>query len=169
MAISVVVKPSRVLLAAVGVMGAVTLFAAGMVASGKVGELSIYPRLLVAALCIVAALAGFFQAFWNRKTFHVDISGIGQIRLREYSGNASSSLVSGDGENDEAGAGEGVKLMADSTIWPHLLLLRFQCDGGRITALPILPDCVSEQSFRALAVACRWIAAQNTRAEGELI
>ncbi len=169
MAISVVVKPSGVLLAAVGVMGAMTLFAAGMVASGKVGELSIYPRLLVTAFCIAAALAGFFQAFWNRKTFRVDISGIGQIRLREYNGSTSSSLVRGVLESDEGGELEVVKLMADSTIWPHLLLLRFQLGDGRITALPILPDCVSEESFRALAVACRWIAAQNTRAEGELI
>jgi toxin CptA len=168
-AISAVVKPSRSLLVIVSGMSVGIILAAGMVASARVGELSIYSRLLVAGLCVLAAIAGFFQAFRKRKTFHIDISGIGQIRLSEYNGIVTSPAFSGQSKSDSCGEDEVVKLMADSTIWPHLLLLRFQGEGGRISAIPILPDCMVEDSFRALSVACRWIAAQNTRAKGELI
>jgi len=54
-----------------------------------------------------------------------------------------------------------VQLSRDSTLWPCLLLLRFRTDDGKIMTLPILPDCVSPHSFRALLVACRWVATQN--------
>jgi hypothetical protein len=140
-----------------------------MIASAMVGELSLSSRLVIAGLCVLAAVAGFFQAYRKRKTFHIDISGIGQIRLSEYDGIVTSPAFDGQRESDSCREDGLVKLMADSTIWPHLLLLRLQGEGGRITAIPILPDCMAEDSFRALSVACRWIAAQNTRAKGELI
>jgi hypothetical protein len=128
-----------------------------MIGLAGVGELPFYPRLSIAGGCLFAALSGFYCTVRQRKTFHIDISGIGQIRLMEYSGVASPSRLSGqDG-------GETVRLMPDSTIWPYLLLLRLQIGGNRITVLPILRDCVAAEEFRTLSVACRWIAAQNNR------
>jgi hypothetical protein len=70
---------------------------------------------------------------------------------------------------DQRGSGEVVQLMADSTIWPGLLLLRLRRQDLRVTSVLILPDCVAADGFRALSVACRWIAAHNNRAEGELV
>jgi toxin CptA len=63
------------------------------------------------------------------------------------------------------GNGEVMTLLHDSTIWTNLLLLRLQAAGGKITVVRVLPDCVSQESFRALSVACRWIAAQNNSAK----
>jgi toxin CptA len=168
-AISAVVKPSRSLLVIVSGMSVGIIVAAGMIASGTVGELSLYSRLVVVVLCVLAAIVGFFQTYRKRKTFHIDISGIGQIRLSEYNGIVTFPAFDGQRESESCVEGELVKLMADSTIWPHFLLLRLQGEGGRITAIPILADCMAEDSFRAISVACRWIAAQNTRAKGELI
>lgn len=166
-AISAVVNPSRLLLAAIGGMCGGIAFAAGMVGLSKVGELSFYPRCVMAGLCALTAFLGFFQAFWKRKTFRIDISGIGQIRLMEYNGVADSSRQREwpNGEDN----GELVQLAAGSTIWPYLLLLRLEAEGRRTVVLPILPDCVGADNFRALSVACRWIAAHNIRAEGKIV
>jgi len=46
-----------------------------------------------------------------------------------------------------------------------MLLLRLQADNGDKWVVPILTDCVSRDEFRALSVACRWIAAHNDSAD----
>ena len=162
-AVSVVVRPSRLLLAIVGCLCIGIVFAAGMIGLAGVGELPFYPRLSIAGGCLFAALSGFYCTVRQRKTFHIDISGIGQIRLMEYSGVAALSRQSEWLSGQDGG--ESVRLMPDSTIWPHLLLLRLQNDDNRIIVLPILRDCIAAEEFRTLLVACRWIAAQNNRPE----
>ena len=162
-AVSAVVNPSRSLVAAVGGMCVAVALFAGMIGLGQIGELSDHSRLLVAGSCIIAAFFGFYQIVRTRKTFRIDISGIGQIRLEEYivAGRFSSPA--------EAAKSEVVDLMPDSTIWPHLLLLRLRSEDKQITVLPILRDCIGGDDFRALSIACRWIAAQNNCAENEQI
>ena len=162
-AVSVVLRPSRLLLAIVGCLCTGIVFAAGMIGLAGVGELPFYPRLSIAGGCLFAALSGFYCAVRQRKTFHIEISGIGQIRLMEYSGIAALSRQSEWLSGQDGG--ESVRLMPDSTIWPHLLLLRLQNDDNRIIVLPILRDCIAVEEFRTLLVACRWIAAQNNRPE----
>ncbi len=54
-----------------------------------------------------------------------------------------------------------VHLLPDSTLWPHLLVLRLRSEDGGIRTVPILPDSTSRESFRALAAACRWLAARS--------
>jgi len=163
-AVSVLVKPSRFLLFLVGSMGFLIACSAVAIGFGIVGNLSHACRILVAALCISAAFLGFFQTFATRKTFRIDISGVGQIRLGEYNELAAPPAET-VGLNADKG-GEVVRLMADSTIWPNFMLLRLQAKNHRMIILPILRDCMTEDSFRSLAVACRWIAAHNIRAEG---
>lgn len=166
-AVSVVVKPSRLLLAATGSMCSGIVLAGAMIGLAAVGELSLYPRLMVAAGCVFAALLGFYRAARARKTFHIDISGIGQIQLREY------SVLSGTSGQDEwvnqENDGDLVRLLPDSTIWPHLLLLRLQDKTQRVHIVPILRDCVAADGFRALSVACRWLATQDVQAESKVV
>jgi toxin CptA len=158
-AVSAVVKPSRILLAAIGGMCVGAVVVAGMVGLGQIGKLSTLPRLFIAGSCGLAAFFAFYSAVQSRKTFRIDISDIGQIRLEEYIGAEKFSSATGAAKNNV------VELMPDSTIWPHLLLLRLRSDDNQITVLPILRDCVGVGIFRALSIAFRWIATQNSRAE----
>jgi toxin CptA len=162
-AVSVVVNPSRFLLAAVGAMCiGITSFAA-MIGTGHIGELSMPMRLLTAGSCTVTAFSAFYWVARTRKTFRIDISDIGQIRLEEYIGSGKFSLLA-DGAKSSV-----VTLMPDSTIWPHLLLLRLRGEDDQIKVLPILGDCIENDAFRTLSIACRWIAAQSIRAENQKI
>lgn len=162
-AASVVVNPSRFLLAAVGGMCIGIAFFAGMIGLGRIGELSTSVRALTAGSCIFSAFSGFYWTVRARKTFRIDISDIGQIRLEEYIGSGKCSLLA------EGAKSKVVSLMADSTIWPHLLLLRLKSEDDQIKVLAILRDCVEDDAFRTLSIACRWIAAQTIDAENQKI
>jgi toxin CptA len=170
-AMSVLVKPSRLLLVLTAGMGLAVVLSAGRMVYAEFGHYSSLQRLLIAGITLLImlliAIWGFFQAFWQRKTFRIDISAIGQIRLAEY----SDVAVSPDKEKfpERESDSEMVQLMGDSTIWPNLLLLRFCTERGQVIVLPILPDSISSNSFRALSVACHWIAAHNNRANDKLV
>jgi hypothetical protein len=78
-----------------------------------------------------------------------DISGVGQPRLAVY--------PQSGGENENAAP---LHLLAGSTLWPGLLLLRLGRAGEPPERLCILPDSVAAGGFRAMALACRAIAAR---------
>jgi toxin CptA len=158
-AVSAVVKPSKLLQLGVCIGCLLVLCIALLVGLGKVGELSVQIRWTTFSALVLLGVWAFFYVFLNRKTFHIDISGIGQIRLKEDIGIGELRR-----QQEKQGKGNGihvVQLMKDSTLWAHLLLLRLRAEDRRIRTLVILPDCMDRQTFRALAVACRWIAAHN--------
>lgn len=162
-AVSVVVHPSRLLLVAVGSLCIGIALSVFLIATGHIGEFSLITRLLIAGSCTFAAFSGFYWASRARKTFRIDISDIGQIRLEEYTG-------SGKFSSQAEGANSNVfNLMPDSTIWPHLLLLRLRGEDDQIKELPILRDCVDDNDFRKLSIAFRWVAAQTSGAEKQQI
>jgi toxin CptA len=154
-AASVVVKPSRRLLMLVTCLCLGVIAVAACVAFGLVGELSLWPKVTLTLTCTILAGTGFAQNLSNRKNYHLDISGVGQIRLHEVI----------HAKVDPKTDGILVILLADSTLWPWLLVLRLQDEGGRVYVLPILPDSLPAASFRSVAVACRWIAAHRFSAE----
>jgi toxin CptA len=154
-AASVVVKPSRWLLMLVAILCLGVIAVAACVAFGLVGELSLWLKVALPLSCTTLIGAGFAQNISNRKNYHLDIGGVGQIRLHE--------LI--HAKDDPKTDGILVILLADSTLWPWLLVLRLQDEGGRVYTLPILPDSLPAASFRAVAVACRWIAAHRFSAE----
>jgi hypothetical protein len=158
-AVSAVIHPSRQLRLALALM--CLALVAGAVKTFMDNPLP--ERFLLAGLCILAAFLGFFQSTRKRKTFHIDISGIGQIRLQDYYEVAVSDRPGNPGRKGDGG--QLVRLRGDSTLWPNLLLLRLQPESGPPMVLPVLSDSVNAQEFRALAVACRWIAAHNIRPE----
>jgi toxin CptA len=162
-AVSATVKPSRILLAAVCIMCSTILCIAVLVVLGKVGELSPTLRLATFIFTAFPALLGFYHTVRHQKIIHIDISGTGDLYL--YQVGVSTSTCHEKKWPHVKGNGEVMTLLHDSTIWTNLLLLRLQSDGGTITVVRVLPDCVSRESFRALSVACRWIAAQNNSAK----
>jgi hypothetical protein len=133
--------------------------AVGLLATvGYWGGMAPPTRSFIAVSCVFAAVFGFYHGSSSRKIIHINISGTGQFRLTEVLGSGPCKQPNGPHLNRQA---EAVRLLGQSTIWPYLLLLRLQHESGKITSLPILPDCVSRDSFRALSVACLWIASRG--------
>lgn len=144
-AVSAVVRPSaclRLLLA--GLAAGAAACAVPLLADPGAFRLAVPGAGASAAAAVLAlrALRG------NVNPRRVDISGVGQIRVTVYQGIGL------------AGPAETVRLLAGSTLWPGLLLLRLGGADGRVAALPIGPGSVAGPAFRPLAVACRALAAR---------
>jgi toxin CptA len=157
-AVSAVVQPSRLLFAMVSTMSLFVVAIGLAIGTGQLGTLSFLPRVLLAAFSVFLGVFGFYHCVRQRKILHIDISGVGQLRVREV-GPARTCAATNWPHVDRHG--EVVGLLSDSTIWTPLLLLRLQDDSVKITTVPIFRDCVSPENFRALSVACRWIAARS--------
>lgn len=149
-----------------GGMCLAVLCAAGSIIFGGTDNLSSALRFSASGICTALAVSGFFRVLGARKTFHIDISGVGQIRLRQDIDLAASAAHTEYAITDGQSGTEVVQLLADSTLWPHFMLLRLKSDSGRIAAIPVLPDSMDADSFRRLALACRWIAAQTSARNG---
>jgi toxin CptA len=162
-AVSAMVKPSRLLLMMVCTMCIGTVLAGSMLILGKIGGLTFPFRTSLGIFIVFLGFIGFCHTVRHQKNLHIDISGVGQFRLSKVDASVGSCQEKNWPHVKENG--DVFRLLPDSTIWPHLLLLRLQADTGKITVIPVLPDCVSRDSFRALSVACRWIAAHNNPAE----
>lgn len=163
-AVSAIVHPSRLLFIMLVAIVALTGSVGIVIGFGAVGELSFVPRLTLATTLVFLAFFGFYHGRGYGKPIHIDISGTGQLRV---------AVVSGEGACTEANwphvrhTGVVVRLMKKSTIWPYLLLLHLQTVDKKTLVVVILPDCVPRDSFRALSVACRWVAAQKNVSEQE--
>jgi hypothetical protein len=163
-AVSVVVNPSRSVLLSICAMAAAAALAAVLILVGA-DELNLATRLQIFSIVSISSVAAVFSACQTRKTFHIDISGIGQIRLTQYSGvsvfqkNAGLAL---DGQS-----GLVVHLSPDSVLWPQFLLLRLKPTAGMGLSIPVLPDCIGGTGFAELSVALRTIAKRN--ADGNII
>ena len=140
-AVSAVVRPSLGLRLLHGGFCVGVMLSAGCCA-GPVGAL----------LCVLAGLSGLLLLRRGTTLYAIDISGVGQLRLTVYQ-------QAGDGV-----AAEPVRLLAGSTLWPGLLLLRLGRGDGRVATLAVLPDCVAPAAWRALALACRASAARTAAA-----
>jgi toxin CptA len=162
-AVSAVVKPSRLAMTLVGTICISSIAVGFAILAGQIGELQPWLRGALATLCALSGLSGFYSYLKSRKAHHIDISGIGQIRLGEDSALTATSFckVSPNREN----AGDVVSLTEDSTLWPCLLLLRLRTKRQSVKVIFVLPDSVDRSTFKALSVACRWIASQNNLAE----
>ena len=157
-AVSAVVQPSRLLFVLTASMSVVVALVGILIVTGQVGDSPIFIRLIVASACIFMACWAYNRSAANRKSLHIDISGIGQIRLAEH--NELAAVLAG-GAKQSPVFGEVLQLQAASTLWPFLLLLRLPSKDQKVKKLLIFPDCVGGHNFSALYVACRWIATQK--------
>lgn len=139
-AVSAVVTPSRCLRALVLAYGFANLaaaFAVGLLLPERfvLGRWS--------AICfLVAGGVLLSSAVRPTKMRQIDISGLGQVRLT-----VQQDMACSDAD------GVAVALLAGSTIWPRLLLLRLGHPGGTVSVLPVLRDSVAPSVFRPLSVA----------------
>ncbi|MBS1186757.1 MAG: flagellar hook-length control protein [Burkholderiaceae bacterium] len=152
-AISAIVKPSRLLLRLQLVMCLCVALAGVTIGAGIWGHYPFAARWALAATCFVCAFIAILQILRQRIAFSIDISGIGQIRLRQYNLR----------QQEVAGEWESVRLTEASTIWPGMMFLCLESRQGKKFVLRVLPDSVSADEFRALSVACRWIVARGGR------
>lgn len=164
-AVTTVVRPSRLLLAMVTAAWLCVILIAGLVGCNYFGILSLWERLLLALTYFVMASSCWILFFFAQKFYLIAISSAGQIRLLQL--DSSANDVQQVFDNDNAGW-LVVNMLEDSTLWPKLLLLRLRSGSGHLIILPILPDSVSLQSFRSLSVACRWIAARINQGDNEI-
>jgi toxin CptA len=139
-AVSAVVWPShrlRRLVLAYGFANLAAAFAVGLLLPERfvLGPLTSLCFLTVGSVLLSSAMHA-------TKVRQIDISGLGQVRLTVQQDMA---------RNDEIGM--PVALMAGSTFWPQLMLLRLGGEGGAVTVVPVLRDSVSPAAFRPLAVA----------------
>jgi hypothetical protein len=136
-----------------------TILIGGMIACSLVGELTAVERMVIAAICFLSAIYVFLRRMTAQRTMMIHVSGTGQIRL--------SVWCKGDRNGENAKLilsqeqADVVHLRSASTLWTWLLILHLQHENGRTSIITVLPDSVTENSFRALLVACRWITMRH--------
>ena len=153
-AVSALVRPSRLLALLSLMMGVVLLSAAVSIESAADEPL----HHALAFVCAIACAGLLLFPLRARKAFRIDVTGIGQIRLVDTSLVAEAGLTT-----SSSGDGEVVQLLRGSTFWSSLMVLCLHSGSGHRTVLIILPDSMDCGAFRALSVACRWIMASDSR------
>lgn len=95
--------------------------------------------LLVGAWCGLLLPAVLLLAGLRREVncSHIDISGVGVLRLTVYQQQYRA------------------RLLHDCTLWPCALLLHVALEDGRRVWLVLLPDCVGQGDWRRLQAAVR--------------
>jgi toxin CptA len=161
-AVTAVVRHSRMLRLAVVVMGAISIAAAVLLAFGGADAevpLPQWVRGVIALLIIAGAMQTVRHHLRAVPPVTIDISAAGAIRL-----SGAQHTVT-----PPAAPGEPCcwNLLPGTTISEYCMILRLENTDGQHQTLMVLPDTVPPTSFRALAVACRWIAAHNNRARSE--
>lgn len=105
-----------------------------------------------ALACVLCAVAGWWQGrrlAALRLTAHwIDLSPVGPIRLtvQQSTGRAAAEAPP-------------LSLLAGTTLWPRLLVLRLgpsgRTDQPAVQTVLVLPDSVAPASWRPLVLACR--------------
>lgn len=146
-AVTAVVKPSRLLRGALATYGAASLAVALVVLAAPGAFRAPW---LVAACCLLAAMAAVagLAAVGNKR--RIDISGVGEMRVT-----VQQKLREKGMKNMPC------KLLPGSAVWPGLLMLRVRGDDGTVAVVAVFADSVSAEEFRAIAVAIRAIGGQE--------
>jgi hypothetical protein len=139
-------------------MSSIVLAGGVAIAAGLAVDLSPLQRWPLASSIVFLSFFGFYHGTRSQKPIQLSISGAGQIWLTEV--DSVRPCREWEWPHVEV-YGEAFVLMSDSTLSAYVLLLRLQADSGRVITVPVLPDSVSRDTFRALSAACRWIAIQS--------
>lgn len=175
-AVSTVVMPSRrlALLMAGFCVGIAAV--AWQLAFGALIDLPWVLRIALTAMLSILPACAAYAVISPGKSLRIDISDHGEIRVAEDKTCRATGLQNGRGQMGEAGRnalenpgqdapGTMARLLPDSTLWAQLLLLRLHTEGQGTRNVLVLRDSVSAEHFRALSVACHWIAAHNDQSE----
>ncbi|MGS0742030.1 hypothetical protein ACVBEF_09380 [Glaciimonas sp. GG7] len=133
---------------------ALTMFLIGaLVGFGVIGKLDSAVSVVLSFFSMLLSIYWWLNYRRSRHSVRIIIHANGQIGVVEIAANSAI-----DNANQVSTI---VHLLIGSTLWARLLLLHFRLDDGRMKFVVILPDCVSEDVFRTLSVACRWIASRG--------
>ncbi|MCC6071921.1 protein YgfX [Massilia sp. GCM10020059] len=147
-AITAVVKPSRLLRGALATYAAANLAVAVAMLSAAPGAFRV--PWLMAAACLVAAVGAMAGLATVGNKRRIDISGVGEMRVT-----VQQKLSRAGMQNMPC------KLLPGSAVWPGLLMLLVRGEDGTVAVVAILADSVSAEEFRAIAVAIRAIGGQE--------
>jgi toxin CptA len=147
-AVSAVIIASRTLQRIRLLYGAANLGAGAALGAGLAGT-SLLPWLAAAASLLAGALMLRGLAA-GLKVRRIDISGLGQLRLTVQQGIGT-----------QAAQVNIVQLLAGSTIWPGMMVLRLRQENGTVHALVFFPDSIESGQFRRLSVAMRDVASRK--------
>lgn len=164
-AVSAVVHPSKILLSLTLAMCAGSAAIGMWLGWEAIGAAAPAVRAALAVACVLAALIVASQILRYRYTRHIEISGNGLIQVSVVK---TAPSVHHDASVRVGNPVRPQTLLPSSTLWPHLMILNLRTDDGTNTTLLILPDSMSQTSFRAFSVACHWIAAHNNRAVSDI-
>lgn len=154
-AVSAIIRPSRILSGFILGMAGLFILISVAVFTGQLGEFAGYGTEIVGITNLCMALFLLFIYFREQKTFQIDISGIGKIRIREIKEARKVYLSEADDINQSR---EEFHIIKGSTVWPSVLFLWLESNSGSKIMIRVFSDSVKKDEFRALYVACRWIA-----------
>ena len=158
-AVSAQVYPSRFFSVCALGMATLTGMTGLLAVSGAAGTFGFWGRFVVFGVSLAAAISFVYLYFHAKKTFWIDISGSGQIRIREDIADVSRRAFFGKQIVPDT---EDFVLARGTTVWPMLLLLRLQSSSIRERYFLIFYDAVTEAEFKALYTACSWLAARQS-------
>ena len=158
-AVSVLVRPSRC--HAFLVMGFAFFFLMTgiLVLENCVGSFTFYGKWGLVAVFLSAGILLAFSYFRGRKTLRIDISGNGQIRLKECKGYEYGT----SGKSFNTDEDDTLTMAENSTIWPWLVILCLESDSGNTFRVLIFFDSMERDEFRTLYATCRWIDAHGKK------
>lgn len=146
-AVSAVIKPSRLLRGVLALYAAANLAVAVFLAWSAPGAFR--APVAIAASCLLAAAGAALGYASAGKRRRIDIFGVGEMRVTVQQKLSGTAVQNGP-----------VTLMPGSAIWPGLLMLLVRGEGGATTVVAVFADSVNAGEFRALAVAIRAIGGQ---------
>ena len=155
-AVSAVIRPSRLYLFLCLLFSLDLCITAVLLCHRLVELFNLVQCLAVLIVCVIPVFALLFSVFRSRNIVRIDISGNGQIRLFQTKRTTPHYQVRLYSELD-LDAGVIVRLLGDSTLWPHIMSLRLQSERGKIFTVFVLPDSVEKKIYRSLMVALRCV------------
>ena len=155
LSVSAILTRSATLFALQFGMAIGSAFIATAIVFGLVGSYSLLTRLFIALVPLGAALFIAVSSLRGKASVRIDITGLGEIRLRPAAEALSPYSV------HTRNAAPLSQLCEGSLLSASLLVLRLKQPCGHINTIVIFPDSVSTEAFRRLSVACRWIAARH--------
>ncbi|WP_406675694.1 protein YgfX [Sapientia aquatica] len=150
-ALSVFVHPSKILRSCAIFFSFCLLFISGYLCTQT--QLLLSVQVFAVVICALASFLSFRQYLqYSVRSWHLLVLGQGQLRCCSIDGYAGNQVSHKCHDNNV------YKLLSGTTLWPKILFLRLQsleCDEN--VNLVILSDALSNDDFRRLSIACRWI------------
>ena len=163
-AVSAVVRRSGIFMAVLIAMSLLCLCIGATICFGLNGDLPLFQRLTVGVCCMLATVALLREIYRPFAEKRIDISGSGLIHVTALPLRAAADQCAAEPPVTDPLT---YRLLSTSTLWSFLLVLELRADSEAKLVLIVLPDSMTQASFRALCVACQWIAAHNIRAHAE--